>query len=140
MRWVLIRLDATMAQAYSAGRHQRAMVSADTENAEGPVLLGQRIPQHDLEDEKDLNVSAKGDPACQQIPVQGRACSTPCLGWFQMLYATFGSFVPLGMLVYGLQESFAKSSGDFACKYYMMDVLKLDGATMGRLQTAAHVP
>ena len=49
-----------------------------------------------------------------------------------MLYATFGSFVPLGMLVYGLQESFAKSSGDFACKYYMMDVLKLDGATMGR--------
>ncbi|CAK9019953.1 unnamed protein product [Durusdinium trenchii] len=139
MRWVLIRLDATMAQAYSAGRHQRAMVSADTENAEGPVLLGQRIPQHDLEDEKDLNVSAKGDKACQQIPVQGRAC-TPCLGWFQMLYATFGSFVPLGMLVYGLQESFAKSSGDFACKYYMMDVLKLDGATMGRLQTAAKVP
>ncbi|CAK9079172.1 Probable folate-biopterin transporter 2 [Durusdinium trenchii] len=115
------------------------MVSADTENAEGPVLLGQRIPQHDLEDEKDLNVSAKGDKACQQIPVQGRAC-TPCLGWFQMLYATFGSFVPLGMLVYGLQESFAKSSGDFACKYYMMDVLKLDGATMGRLQTAAKVP
>ena len=47
-------------------------------------------------------------------------------------YATFGSFVPLAMLCYGCQQNFAKASTEFACKYYMMDELKLDGVTIGR--------
>lgn len=57
-----------------------------------------------------------------------------------MVYATFGSFGPLAALSYGMQQSFAWSSGVFACKYYMMNELGLDGPTMGRLLTASFMP
>ena len=53
-------------------------------------------------------------------------------GAAELRYATFGSFVPLVMLCYGCQQYFANASTEFACKYYLMDELKLDGVTMGR--------
>ncbi|CAE7236257.1 unnamed protein product [Symbiodinium natans] len=105
--------------------------------ADLPVLLGQKelevAPQtcSEANASKHDTESKKGGGCPWQIPL---------VGWFQMLYATFGSFMPLAMLSYGLQQSFARNSQDFACKYYMMDELKLDGATIGRLHTAALMP
>ena len=56
----------------------------------------------------------------------------PVLRWFQMLYGTFGTFLPLVMLAYGLQQGFAHKSELFACKYIWMDTLELDGVTIFR--------
>ena len=56
----------------------------------------------------------------------------PVLRWFQMLYGTFGTFLPLLMLEYGLQQGFTHKSELFACMYIMMDTLKLDGVTISR--------
>lgn len=104
---------------------------------DGPVLLGQRTLQMAPANEKCTHAeTAEGT----HIKKGGCPRRLPLGAWFQMLYATFGSFVPLAMLCYGCQQNFAKASTEFACKYYMMDELKLDGVTIGRFMTAAHVP
>lgn len=96
---------------------------------DGPVLLGQRTLQMAPANEKCTHAeTAEGT----HIKKGGCPRRLPLGAWFQMLYATFGSFVPLAMLCYGCQQNFAKASTEFACKYYMMDELKLDGVTIGR--------
>ena len=99
-----------------------------------PVLLGQRTlqmaPGKCSGDKDDLSAKLEN----------GRCRWLPLRNWFKMLYATFGSFLPLVMLCYGLQSNFALTSTHFACKYYMMDELKLDGVMIGRLMTAAYLP
>ena len=62
-------------------------------------------------------------PILKKHPVQNRIFPR---------YATFGLFVPLAMLCYGLQQGFKRQVEKFASKYYMMDTLKLDGVTIGR--------
>ena len=100
-----------------------------------PVILGQRelqvAPKHSSEAASKEDELKKGAGSCRWIPLAG---------WFQMLYANFGTFVPLAMLAYGLQQSCARSTQEFAYKYYMMDELKLDGATIGRLLTTSMMP
>ena len=82
-----------------------------------------------------------GSMVSDAVPCHGRVCcghlsedrdTKPSRGAVEPRYATFGSFVPLAMLCYGCQQNFAKASTEFACKYYMMDELKLDGVTIGR--------
>ena len=82
-----------------------------------------------------------GSMVSDAVPCHGQVCcghlsedrdTKPSRGAVEPRYATFGSFVPLAMLCYGCQQNFAKASTEFACKYYMMDELKLDGVTIGR--------
>eukprot|EP00931_Biecheleriopsis_adriatica_P089861 TRINITY_DN63935_c0_g1_i1.p1 TRINITY_DN63935_c0_g1~~TRINITY_DN63935_c0_g1_i1.p1 ORF type:complete len:598 (-),score=107.12 TRINITY_DN63935_c0_g1_i1:54-1847(-) len=64
----------------------------------------------------------------------------PAIRWLQLLHQHFGGFVPMSLLQYGLNQGLGGSVGGFVMRYYMMDVLKLDGATMGRFTTAASLP
>ncbi len=98
---------------------------------ERPVLLGR------AQIEKDVDI--ENNEAKETIQKGGRR-QLPVVAWFQMLYRAFGLFVPLALLSYGIQQSFGKTYQTFACKYYMMNDLELDGVTMGRLMAAASVP
>lgn len=109
--------------------------------AEGPVLLGQRTLQPAVACEKSEYADvALTTPALEKGHARGCLQWFSLVRWFEMLYATFGLFVPLAMLCYGLQQGFKRQVEKFASKYYMMDTLKLDGVTIGRLQTASHLP
>lgn len=103
-----------------------------------PVLLGQRTLQ--MAPSEKCTHADNAETAEGHIKKGGCPRGVPFGAWFQMLYATFGSFVPLAMLCYGCQENFARNSNQFACKYYMMDELKLDGVTIGRLMASMHIP
>ncbi|CAE7189984.1 unnamed protein product [Symbiodinium sp. KB8] len=63
-----------------------------------------------------------------------------CCHWLRELYAAFGNFIPFAILTYGVNQSITFAIGGFALRFYMKDVLGLDGATMGRLTTAAGLP
>ncbi|CAE7528805.1 unnamed protein product [Symbiodinium natans] len=63
-----------------------------------------------------------------------------CCHWLRELYATFGNFIPFAVITYGVNQSVAWHISTFALRFYMKDVLLLDGATMGRLNTAAILP
>eukprot|EP00438_Fugacium_kawagutii_P018855 Skav230895 [mRNA] locus=scaffold2765:177215:177970:- [translate_table: standard] len=104
-----------------------------------PVLLGQRTPQFDGKGSAEDAEATCGAHA-GKVEKAGRCPPwRPLTAWFQMLYGTFGSFLPLAMLCYGLQQSFQRTTKGFAVKYYMMDELKLDGVEIGRLVTAGHL-
>ena len=79
-------------------------------------------------------VEASKEPASEKAP-RGWCCH-----WLRELYATFGNFIPFAILHYGVNQSIAWAIGGFALRFYMKDVLGLDGATMGRLTTAAGLP
>eukprot|EP00434_Breviolum_minutum_P035607 symbB.v1.2.031521.t1/scaffold3668.1/size52292/1 len=109
------------------------VMTCETVPQEGPVLLGRaQIENEDMDVEKN---------EAKEIALQkGGRARLPVVAWFQMLYRAFGLFVPLALLSYGIQQSFGKTYQIFACKYYMMNDLELDGVTMGRLMAAASVP
>eukprot|EP00439_Symbiodinium_sp_Y106_P050335 s2511_g6.t1 len=76
----------------------------------------------------------------KEIPVAEKAKRRCCWHWLRELYAAFGNFIPFAVLTYGVNQSVAWAIGGFAIRFYMKDVLGLDGATMGRLTTAAGLP
>ena len=106
-------------------------MTCETMTPEGPVLLGRAQIEKDVDVENNEAKETIQKGGCRKIPV---------VAWFQMLYRAFGLFVPLALLSYGIQQSFGKTYQTFACKYYMMNDLELDGVTMGRLMAAASVP
>eukprot|EP00439_Symbiodinium_sp_Y106_P045603 s2511_g5.t2 len=112
-----------------------------------PVLLGNRSadvqvgnsPKPKADEEAKIQNVSKDMEGQKAETVEG-GCRLPLLSWFRLLWRLYGYFAPLGMLSYGVQQYFARGIGEFSYKYYMMDTLKLDGATMGRFLTVAHVP
>jgi len=57
-----------------------------------------------------------------------------------MLYQTFGGYVPMAVLQYGLNQGIGMAMGGMARRVYFADVLKLDGAKSARFVAAAAVP
>jgi len=68
--------------------------------------------------------------------------TAPCqlFDFLRSLYQQFHGYVPMAVLQYGVNQGIGFNVAGFAMRYYMMDVLGLDGATMGRYATAARLP
>eukprot|EP00401_Gymnodinium_catenatum_P075175 CAMPEP_0117508248 /NCGR_PEP_ID=MMETSP0784-20121206/26850_1 /TAXON_ID=39447 /ORGANISM="" /LENGTH=577 /DNA_ID=CAMNT_0005303795 /DNA_START=104 /DNA_END=1837 /DNA_ORIENTATION=+ len=56
------------------------------------------------------------------------------------LYSIFGGYVAMTVMQYGVNQGFGMSVGGMARRYYFVDVLHVDGATIGRYTTAAMIP
>ncbi|CAJ1341574.1 unnamed protein product [Effrenium voratum] len=125
-----------MSAPTDADVHGNTIPSKPTLSSEAPSL----DPKGASEDGQDVKVGSASDDAAAWAPRPVKQRRSGLCGWFQELYAHFGMFVPLTVLVYGVNQSVSASIGSFALRFYMQDVLGLDGATMGRLKTAGSLP
>ncbi|CAE7945637.1 unnamed protein product [Symbiodinium sp. KB8] len=89
---------------------------------------------------KKVSIELEEEEPTKDIPVAEKAQRRCFWHWLRELYAAFGNFIPFAVLTYGVNQSVAWAIGGFAIRFYMKDVLGLDGATMGRLTTAAGLP
>jgi folate/biopterin transporter len=68
--------------------------------------------------------------------------SPPCAlyQFLKMLHGSFGGYVPMVIMQYGVNQGFGVSVAGMARRYFFADILHLDGATIGRYTTAAMIP
>ena len=100
----------------------------------GTISTVDTLSKSSLEAEKPKKESADAPGAeCRCFRSASRKLCAPC-SWLSELYAVFGKFIPVVVLTYGVTQAIPNAMAhSFAMKFYMKDILGLDGATMGRM-------
>ena len=100
----------------------------------GTISTIDTLSKPSLEAEKPKKEFADAPRAeCRCFRSASSKLCAPC-SWLSELYAVFGKFIPVVVLTYGVTQAIPNAMAhSFAMKFYMKDILGLDGATMGRM-------